>query len=204
MKEGEFTGLSRDILDAFAQASGHQFVYKPMPVKRLAIALEKGEIHIRYPDHARWNASEKVGKNYKYSEALTSTVSGLNFLTKNEGKPIKVIGVPLGYSVTEFRDLAQTGKVRLVESPDMQALVRMALVGRIDALYGNRDLVRHLGREAGLAEGTFAFDAAEPHTRHPYLLSSLQHPELLEQFSTWAEANKALIASIHAKYGVEM
>ena len=51
-------GVGWAILEAFSDASGHEFVYLDMPVRRLQIELNKGNVDFVYPDNPRWNSAD--------------------------------------------------------------------------------------------------------------------------------------------------
>ncbi len=51
IRDGDYRGFNRELLDLFAQHQGYRFRYQPFPIKRLYLALLNGQIDLKYPDN---------------------------------------------------------------------------------------------------------------------------------------------------------
>lgn len=54
MESGQYEGFARDILDSFAKAKGHKFIYKPVVVSELTKDFINGKVDFKYPDNQYW------------------------------------------------------------------------------------------------------------------------------------------------------
>lgn len=203
IENGHLSGVSGDIINAFSKASGIKFQIKSLPVKRLQVALENGEIAFRYPDNPNWYADGKRDQPYQYSIAVTSAVAGVTVRKDLLGKGrLEVLGIPMGYNPIEYHALERQGKLTIVEAPDLNGLIRMALVGRIDGVYGNPFWITQLAKDINTTGQPLVFDPSLPHSRHDFQLSTLGYPSIILQFNEWIIENETLIGTIHERYGV--
>ena len=74
----QYTGFARELFDAFAQHSGYQLLYKPLPVKRLYRAfLTDLSVDFKYPDHPQWKSALKKSQPPFYSDPVVSYTDGV-------------------------------------------------------------------------------------------------------------------------------
>lgn len=206
MRQGEYGGAAREILDAFAKDAGLHFTYQALPVMRLTSDLLNGAVDFKFPDNAYWNADLRKGKNITYSQAVIAYIDGVMVLPEKKGQPISqfaTLGTVSGFTPYAWLGILKEGRVRLVENPQMRALQRQVLTGRIDGAYASVAVANHLLEKELKQPGALVFDPALPHTRSDYFLSSAKYPEIIKRFDSWLQANAARIAAIKAKYGAE-
>ena len=92
-------GVGWAILEAFSDASGHEFVYLDMPVRRLQIELNKGNVDFVYPDNPRWNSEGTTLGEKTFSKPVAHTLSGTLIRSEDIGKGlnfIKKLAIPEG------------------------------------------------------------------------------------------------------------
>lgn len=206
LRNGRYIGAAREILDAFAADRGLAFDYQALPITRLTGELINGNVDFKFPDNAYWNEELRKGKSIAYSQPVIASIDGVMVLPERRGRgveQIQTLGTVTGFTPFAWLDRLKEGKVRLVENPQMRALQRQVLAGRIDGAYASI-AVANQTLEADLKQpGALVFDASLPHTRSDYSLSSARHPVLIRQFDAWLAANAQRIAAIKAKYGAE-
>lgn len=206
LRNGEYVGAAREILDAFAADRGIVFSYRALPVTRLTGELINGDIDFKFPDNAHWNAELRKGKTIVYSQAVIACIDGVLVRPERRGQgvdQIRTLGTVTGFTPFAWLGRLKEGKVRLVENPQMLALQRQVLAGRIDGAYASV-AVAYQTLEVELKQpGALVFDASLPHARSDYSLSSARHPELIRQFNAWLAANAQRVASIKEKSGAE-
>lgn len=205
-RQGEYVGAAREILDAFAADHGLSFSYQPMPIARLTAELVAGGIDFKFPDNAQWSAELRRGRTIAYSKAVIAYVDGVMVLPERKGRGqagFATLGTVTGFTPYAWLPLLGEGKVRLVENPQMRALQRQVLGGRIDGAYASIAVANHILETDLKQPGALVFDPDLPHVRSDYYLSSARHPELIRRFNLWLETNAARIQAIKARYGAE-
>lgn len=203
--QNEYTGLAREMLDAFADSAGYSFEYKSFPIKRLVRTLVRNEIDFKFPDNPYWAQDVKADTKITYSDAAIDYIDGVFVKPENIGKGdenIKVLGSVLGFTPWDWLGRIDEGKLILKEVPDVEALINQAIAGRIDGAYVNAAIVRYHLTTSGRA-GALVFDEKLSHTKSQYLLSTTQHEEIIDEFNAWLENNKTQINAMKNKFGVQ-
>lgn len=202
----DYTGIARDVLDAFAAAEGHRFTYHPLPVRRLFADFLGGKHDFKYPDNPMWSAGKREGIDIAYSGPVVPYQDGISVLPANLGKGIdalKSIAIVRGFTAFELLDRINAGSIQVSQHDDFSSLIRFTLAGRADGAYGNRDVIQHRLREDFAKPGGLVFDADLPSTTSAYHLSTLKHPALIARFDAWMAENRGFIAAAQAKYGID-
>lgn len=203
--DGRYSGYGAAVLDRFAAAHGLAFAYEPLPVARLFRALFTGAIGLKYPDDPQWLAESREGVPVAYSAPLAPYVDGVMTPPALLGRPIAsvaALGIVTGFIAPGWDERERAGLVSYANNGSLDRLVRQALLGRIDAVYGNVDVIRHRLRALG-AENALAFDATLPHTRGAYVAASVSRPDIVAALSAWLAANAAEIAALRAAFALE-
>jgi len=91
---------------------------------------------------------------------------------------VQTLGIPLGFTPWEYRDLIAAKKITIAENPGFDGLIQQALAGRIDAIYAS---VAVVAWQVGncTSPGAPVFDARLPYTKDFYRLSTIKHPEVI-------------------------
>lgn len=206
-KGQEYQGYARDVLDAFAKAKGYSFTYAAYPVARLFDEfLAKKSIDFKFPDNPQWSAEAKQGGQVVYSEPVVAYIDGVVVTPARKGQPkdaLKTLGAIKGFTAYEYLGAIKAGQVTLDESTDFQAMLKKCLAGRLDGAYSNVAVANWNLREKLKQPGALVFDEALPHSKGSYLLSSLKHPRVIEEFNAWLQENASLVSGLKAKHQVE-
>lgn len=203
--QGEYKGLAREILDAFAKSKGYIFEYKPYPIKRLFVKLIDNGIDFKFPDNPYWANDLKGNTKITYSGPTLGYVDGVFVTPENIGKgddSIKVLGSVLGFTPWNWLERINKGEVKLKETPNFEALIHQAISGRIDGAYVNTDVVGYQLKVSG-KDGALVFDKELPHTKGDYMLSTVQHPHVVTEFNIWLSENKELIIKLRNDFGMK-
>ena len=205
MRDGQYVGTGREILDAFAADTGDRFVYRPLPVRRLYADLLSGAIDFKFPDNPGWGPDVKRGHAIVYSGPVIRYVDGVMVLPERKGlgvPALKTLGTVTGFTPFALLDLIHDRKVKLVENPQLPLLLRQALTRRIDGAYVSIAVATFqldvLGSPGGLV-----FDPALPHSRESYRLSATRHSDVIEAFDRWLVDKHDAVESIKAHNGAE-
>ncbi|WP_448566890.1 hypothetical protein [Thalassotalea ganghwensis] len=195
---------AKELLDTFAASKGYKFTYLPLPIKRIDYWYSENAIDFKYPDNKRWSGGQKFYPKLKYSlstlELLAATVVPKNNLGKSR-KSIKRLGTILGFHPTMWLDLIKKGNTVVVESPSALNIVKQLVHGHVDATNLEPSVVNHFLSLIG-EEGALVVDLSLPHEVYSYHLSTINHPEILEEFNLFLTQNQALLLQLQKKYKI--
>lgn len=206
LRDGRYVGTAREILDAFAADQGIELEYRPLPITRLTNELVNASIDFKFPDSPDWASDLRKGKSITYSKGVIAYVDGVMVRPESRDKGLAsfhTLGTVAGFTPYAWLGLLKSGKVRLVENPQMRALQRQVLAGRVDGAYANVAVANHILETELQRPQALVFDASLPHARGEYLLSSARHAPLIARFDAWLTANARKVAAIKARYGAE-
>lgn len=203
LDKGEYIGYAREVFDAFAKAKGHTFIYKPLPVPRLYASIASGDLDFKFPDNQNWAPDRREGLEYTFSGSVIDYIDGVVRPPNSLGKPIKILGTVTGFTPWVFLDKVKSGDVKVLENADFTSLVRQAMAGRIDGAYASVAVANRQLDEVIKNSGALVFDSSQAHDRNSYMLSTVNHPELIKEFDAWMAENKTFIAELKERHAVE-
>lgn len=203
----EYSGFARELMDEFAAAQGIVFKYKSLPIKRLFGSFLEGKIDFKFPDSSYWKSDMKEGKNVVYSEPVLEYIDGVMVLPENlnKGKEnLKKLGVVRGFTPWDYLGDIEAKTVKVKENTTLDGLMNLVKNKRIDGVYFNVIVARYFLENTKFENNLIVFDSSLPHTRSHYYLSTIKHPELIEQFNTFMKTNSGLVEKLKAKYKVKI
>lgn len=202
-KGGEYRGLGRDMLDAFAKQRGYRFDYKVLPLKRRDAMFTRGELDLAFPDNPNWVTVLKKGLRVSYAPMLEFT-DGVLVRPEDKGKPvtrIKTLGIPLGFTPYPYQQLVNSGEMRLEESARYDRLYEKLVRRHVDGAYMNTRIADYyFSNVARYSEAPVVFDPDLPNAMGFWYLSSIRHPKLIEEFRDFMASNKAMIDELKQRY----
>lgn len=206
VRDGEYVGAAREVLDSFAKDRGYRLTYRPLPIKRLYAELVAGGIDLKFPDDPLWSPESKQGRTIAYSNPVIAYVDGVMVRPSNHGRgaeAVRTLGTVSGFTPFAWLDRVKAGQVTVKENPRMELLLRQAVVGHVDGAYASVAVANYVLAGPLSMPGALMFDPALPHTRDHYKLSSANHPEVVAEFNAWLAANGPLVKLIKDRYGAE-
>jgi len=205
--DGEYRGFGRAVLDAFFTAKGYKYRYRALPVARLFRSFVWGEVDFKYPDNAYWSKELKDGKDVVYSSPITSTTDGVSVRPDRKGRgldSIRLLGTVRGFTAWSWIEHVKAGRVVISENDSSIRLIRQAIIGRVDGAFANVEVIKYLLENELKQPDALVFDPGLPFTRSHYHLSSIKHPNVIEEFNAWAKNNIELINNLKKKFGIKM
>jgi len=202
VRDGEYAGIGREVLDRFAAQQGIVFRYEPLPVARLTRYFIDELVDFKFPDNANWQQSLKAGKRIVYSQPVFPYVDGVMVLPARRGQGIgqlKTLGTVRGFTAWDYLGLVDSGQVSLREANSLQNLVTMLQLGRVDGVYFNIAVANHYLDEVKQS-GALVFDDTLPHTQDTYALSTIKYPALIDAFNAFLAAEQAWLAELQRRY----
>lgn len=206
IRDGDYVGAAREILDAFARDRGYRLVYRPFPIKRLYAELINGTIDIKFPDNAQWAGDIKQGTKVFYSQPVIAYIDGVMVRPANKGAgtdAVRVLGTVAGFTPFAWLDRIKTGKTQLKENPRMELLLKQAAIGHIDGAYASVAVANYVLATSLAMPGALMFDPDLPHSRDFYQLSSTRRGDVVAEFDAWMAANQSRIKTIKDALGAE-
>jgi ABC-type amino acid transport substrate-binding protein len=202
-----FGGFAREVLDMFAKEKGYAFRYVPLPVNRLYVAfLKERTLDFKYPDNPRWKEDARGATSIYYSATLVTSEEGAMVLPMNKGRPlwqIKSLGTVLGFTPWPYLPAINSKAITLSTNNGFESLLRHALADHIDAVYINVDVANYLLAEELKTPGGLVFDPGLPHARSDFSLSTLRHPEVLNEFDDFLRRERLQLQKLKLQYGIE-
>lgn len=205
VQDGEYLGYGRDLLDAFAAYQGYQFSYRPLPVRRLLNDFLGGRVDFKYPDNPRWNADLKKGYPVHFSQAAAPAIDGVlvkpQFVGQGSAR-LHRLGTQRGFTPWPYLADIQTGRITLIQANNIDSLLAMALSNRVDGVYLNPQVVRHRLLHNGKNGDALVFDPGLAYQDDHYFLSSIKHPEVIEQFNAFLSSQAELVRALKQRHGI--
>lgn len=198
-------GLAWAILQAFADYSGHDFIYHAMPIVRLQRELKKGSVDFVYPDNPNWynpvtNADEKY-----FSAPIVESFGGTITLKSNQGADIdqiEYLGIPKGFTPVRWQQRIEEQTTHLVQESNIENLLFYVQSGKIQAASMEFHVMQYYSER--IPELTdLTLDLSLPHKEVGFMLSTINHPELLQQFNVFMQEKQELIEQIKQRYGIK-
>lgn len=202
---GEYTGYARELFDAFFNAQGYAHEYRAFPVERLFHSLIDGQIDFKYPDNEFWRPDIKQDSPIAYSNAVAVYIDGISVLPANLGQKtneIKALATVRGFSAPPWIYRIADGEIQLVENDSFQGLVEQALIGRVDGVYANVDVVSYLLENTLQQPGALEFDTSMPYSQGNYRLSTLKHPTVIDELNQWLHQHADFVHQLKKKYRI--
>lgn len=204
VQDGQYLGYGRDLLDAFAAYQGHVFVYQPLPVRRLLSELLNDRVDLKYPDNPRWNADLKQGHTLYLSQATAESIDGVmvkpEYLGKGKAR-LQRLGTQRGFSPWPYLSDIESGKIILIQANQIDSLLAMVLSGRVDGIYLNPQVVRHHLYNSAKNDA-LVLDPNLPYQADHYFLSSIKHPEVIQQFDAFLVSQAKQVQALKEHHGI--
>jgi polar amino acid transport system substrate-binding protein len=206
MRDGQFQGAARQILDAFAAARGHRLTFEALPVKRLYAELNRGGIDLKFPDSPDWAPALRQGRTPTFSGPVIDYIDGT--IVRREAlsmgpDSVRSLGTIAGFTPFAWSERLKSGAVELKENSSFEPLLRQVQTRRIDGAYGNVAVALNAADNIPGLAGALVFAPNLPHVVDSYRLSSVNAPELIAEFDEWLGKNGKEVADIIARTGAE-
>jgi len=206
-REGKYSGYARDLFDAFAKKYGHTISYKALPIKRLFGEFLNGRLDLKFPDNVNWASDLKASKNVIYSGNILKYIDGVLVLPQNLkiGKShLKALGIVRGFTPWDYLGDIEAKTVKVIENNSLNGLVKMMQSKRINGVYFNISVARYFLKHTLFQENVIVFDDTLPHSRDAYQLSTLKHPDIINQLNLFLKEEAIFISDLKNKYEVNL
>lgn len=204
--QGQYQGFARELFDLFAAKSGVELSYQALPVEQLLPALLNGQVDFKYPDREEWAQAQKAGKPLAYSQGVVDYVDGVLVAPQRQGQPIEKISrlaIVNGWTPWGYQERIDAGQIELSYSDDLRQMIRQALKKDTDGAYFNVVVATHYLDNIRARPGALVFDAALPHNRGSFKLSTIKHADFIQRFDQFLLEHQSEVAALKSRYKVE-
>ncbi|MEW9798068.1 substrate-binding periplasmic protein [Alteromonas sp. CYL-A6] len=197
-------GYAWAVLQAFAKATGHEFVYLDMPVRRLQMEMVKGKVDFVYPDNPDWYNQIIPASKKTFSQPLTRALGGTVMLADNVGQgidAIKRLAMPLGFTPLNWQQRIDTKQTILTTVTDIPSGLKLLSRHRVDAMNIEYHVAKYI--ESVTPDiSNLTLDVSLPHADVGFMVATIRHGKLIEQLDAFIDSQPALIARLKARYGL--
>ncbi|MDE1463245.1 hypothetical protein [Spartinivicinus poritis] len=204
-KSKESESYAKAVFDLFAEKKGYKLRYYSLPIKRLkeSFLVEK-TLDFLYPDHPWWTPDMKKDVQVVYSQTVVTAIGGTLVLPENKGRGIdsfKKLGMIRGFTPFHWKELIEQKKVTISRSRDAPNLLEMVILGRVDGADMELSVANfHLQRMGKLK--SLIVDPDLPYVSNPFHLSTIKHPEIIQEFDMFLKENEKILTSIKQRMNI--
>lgn len=198
---GQQRGFFFDLMQLFGKANGYQIRFEALPVKRLYQEANSG-IDLVYPDNPAWQQYLVAEYPKTFSEPVIFTLGSTIVLPKNRQIPLdkfRSLAVIHGFTPHQWLELQSRYKFRLVDVADSTSALGMVLKGRVHGAVIELNVANEYLRRIGQPGALIAAETL-PFSELPFLLSSVNKPELIIEFNRFLQRHPLEIQQLKQKY----
>lgn len=201
----ENPSFAKALLDEFAKDNGHQITYLPLPIKQFPKWLHKENIDFKFPDNERWQEKDNVHNlSITYSDDIIQLIAGTLVLAKNTIKNVstyKNIGTVTGFHPSLWLEKIAQDEIVLFEDPSPRILVQYLVKGLVDGLVIDLAVANNELKNLNMKEQVI-YSPHVPQQVFAYKLSTVKHPEILQQFNQWQVQKRGFIRGLKEQFGI--
>lgn len=204
-KSAQPRGYFFDLIQLYSQWSGDEFIFKALPVKRLY--KDSAELtDFVYPDNLAWQPHLDIDKDVaKYFSAPVIYTLGATLVVPQKQQmtlaDFKVLANIHGFSPTRWIELKRQYKFKILDVPDAESALRMAMRGRVDAANVEYNVAQYHLKQMQSA-GTLVMAEHLPFTNLAFHLSSQKHPQQIRRFNQFLIEQQDQIQQLKQRYGL--
>ena len=208
VKDKQYIGILREILDEFGQQENITFRYEALPITRLYARFFAGKIDFKMPANKYWQKSIKDKRNLliSYSSPLVHFLDGVMVQKPNANATLEMmkrIGIVSGFTpAQQYLQRTKDKKLVMRENPSIRGLLEQTLLGRLDGAYVNIYVAEHFLREALQKPDELVFSKKLPYVKGDYHIATLKHQALIKKINKYLIESAAKINNLKKKYGI--
>ncbi|GGW85287.1 transporter substrate-binding domain-containing protein [Alteromonas halophila] len=198
-------GYAWAVLEAFAQHSGHEFIYLAMPIRRLQMELLKGNVDFVYPDNPTWYNQIVPASEKAFSQPLTRALGGTIVKADAVGRDIDAIrrlAMPLGFTPVNWQTRIDNYQTEITTVTDTPISLKLLTRNRVDAINLEYHVAQYLSATTPNVDNV-TLDVQLPHSDIGFRLATIRHNDLIDELDDFLTNNQPLISEIRTRYGIQ-
>jgi len=200
--DGNKAGAAVELLEKFNDNSEHKIQLKALPVARLLPTFLSKKVDYKFPANPNWAKKAKEGTNLVYSDPIFKFTDGVLVKKGNQGKGIKRLGVVRGFTAWDFLDKIESGEVTVTEGSNLESMVKMLDLSRIDGIYCNVNVANYIVNKVFGNNDNIVFDESLPHTTSNYHLASHGNTKVIEDLNAFLIKENVYIKELKNQYNI--
>lgn len=201
-----YSGYMADLMDAFSDHAGIEFTYFVRPIRRMTLGYTTGKYDFAIPDNPNWNSPQKQGISVTYTKPLL-TFEDVIYVAAGkahmEPDDMQDYGTIAGFTPWKFQNRIESGQVELKTARKPSNLVKMALAGRVETFNLAAPVAKHQFEALGVGGRLVPAPGLMENKASHYHLSTIEHPQIIEDFNRFLTSQRALVQSLQQQYGLE-
>ncbi|MBV1921409.1 MAG: hypothetical protein KUG73_12075, partial [Pseudomonadales bacterium] len=177
----------------------------PTPVKRLMNNLISDKIDFKIPDNPIWASGLKTGKDITYSTPLTVYLDGVLVDPKNKDlgyENLSTLVTVRGFTPFIFLEDISKGSIKLQETSDLAAVIKMVSVGRAQGGYANITVAQRYMKDTLKEPNLLIYDENMPTAKSDISLSTTKHPKIIEEFNAFLQSHAQWITDLKKEQNI--
>ncbi len=198
---GQQRGYFYDLMQLFGKKNGVQIRFTALPVKRL-YQEANNNIDVVYPDNPNWQQYMVAEYSKTFSDPVIYTLGSTMVLPENRQMPLekfRSLAVIHGFAPHRWLELQPRYKFRIVDVADSASALGLVLKGRVHGASIELNVANEYLRRQGQSGALVAAEQL-PFTELPFLLSSVNKPELIIEFNRFLQTHPLEIQQLKQKY----
>ncbi|MBZ9612661.1 substrate-binding periplasmic protein [Rheinheimera maricola] len=195
------TAFANEVLQLFAKEQGYQFSFQPLPVKRLYHELDN-LVDFIYPDNSNWAKYQDSQASRIFSEPVIYNLGTTLVLPANKEinlTQFRTLAVIHGFTPIAWLAMRGEHKFKLYEVPNAVSALNLVLRGQLDGADVEYNVAQQILRDQQ-QEGALVVASQLPMTRVSFHLSTIRHPQVLQQFNRFLLSHNEQINALKQKY----
>ena len=196
-------GFFVELIERFAAAEGHEVVWRPLPIRRLArLRRRMDQVDLIYPANPGWRSGEE-GAPVHYSAPVLQIVGGTMVRPEQRTMPLSAfrrLSLPRGFTPIEWQPLIDAGVVELLATADATAALTMVLRGRADGADVEYHVARHLLEQIGRPDALVLADSLPLSTTAFHVAG--RDAALIARFDRFLEQHADEIAALRRSHRI--
>lgn len=198
-----YRGYLVEMLQKFAESEGMKIEFKVLEPKDLWVAYLGNDVDFRMPDNLLWKRSRKQDVQVTYSAPISYFNSGVVSLSKDKDSPFTRMGTIKGFTAWSYKDMIESGALKLVEETGTDGLIEGLFSGRTNGVYYNVESFMALVDKAGYPSDSIVFRRELITSRSLYMMSSILHPEKIYALNQFLRDNYRWARDRKMYYGID-
>ena len=202
VKADKKSGFLPIILKKFSKDKGVELKIVSLPVKRYIQMVIDGKVDFILPDNKTWLHNDNLKKFIFSDPIMQSRVSYFSHEENSKSiKDIKSIATISGYTLDYFSKEIKNKKIKVNELQKIESLMSFINQKRADLGYFHDDILEdYLLRNKKLKLKKRSDIKSDLFTYH---LSTIKHPEIINQFNQWMKENQSWIKEKKEHYLID-
>ncbi len=197
--------FTRELLATFFEQHNYRYRFVALPLNRFDKWYLEDNIDFKFPDNIKWREQTLNKLDITFSLPVIKLMSGSYMLASKQHyrrEDIKTLGTIIGFTPTLWFDKLEGGQLAIIEESSPVSIIKHLTHENIDATNIDASVIRH---NLSLLSKDIKIQVNKniPYEIFAFHLSSVKHPQIIEEFNHFLSSNKALINKLKIKYHIE-